>query len=143
MKIEDDARRLAEHAEECNECRAALPLDRVTTLLNASTVTLDEARLSQRTLLRLREALREQAERAFQHRVMVAVLVSVIPLVAVVAYDILFFGFVLGLLSMVLPPALATILVVSYAAFVLLGFALTYAAIPILLARRQQPALPL
>jgi hypothetical protein len=66
--------------------------------------------------------------------VSIAVLASLLPLPGVLAYNAYVLQAAYSLASTVLPTALVAYLVLSYAAFLTLLFALTYAAIPLLLA---------
>jgi len=112
-------------------------------LLDAVQVQVDAATLSRRTLARLGPELGRFAQAASWRRVWVGVLLALLPLPAVVAYDAYFLRVVYAVVSVLLPAAFAAYLVLSYAAFLVLLFALTYAAIPLLVVRdgRRLPTL--
>lgn len=130
---------LAAHATECDACQAApLPINRIAMLLDASDVRLDAAALSARVTLRLRRELRLAGSVSWR-AVALVLLRAVLPLPAVVACDayVLWTAYALG--KTILPGPLAAYVVLSYGALLLLLFGLTYAAVPLLVAR-QQPA---
>ncbi|MFI5364418.1 MAG: hypothetical protein ACHQ4J_02230 [Candidatus Binatia bacterium] len=125
---------LAVHAEHCDECRTApLPLDRVATLLNAGSVDIDTSLLSRRVLARLTPQLQRRAAVIHWRRVAACVLLALVPLPVVLAYDAYVLHVTFEVVSVLLPATLAAYLVLSYAAFLLLLFALTYASIPLLM----------
>jgi hypothetical protein len=131
--------RLAAHAAQCDACRAApLPINRIAILLDGAEVRLDTAALSARVMLRLRRELNLAG--GVSWRAVAAVLLrAVLPLPAVVAFDayVLWTAYVLG--KAILPGPLVAYVVLSYGALLLLLFGLTYAAVPLLVAR-QRPA---
>ncbi len=130
--------RLASHAADCNECRAApLPLEHLAVLLDASTPDLDPAALSQQTFTRLRPALRRRAQAAAWQRVGIGMLLSLLPLPLILAYNTYVLRVAYDVLKTLLPAAFAAYLVLSYAAFLVLLFATTYAAIPLLVVRNR------
>lgn len=132
--------RLANHAADCDICRSEpLPSDQLARALATSRIEIDAAALSQRTLTELRPQLRRRAARALWQRVAVGVLLALVPLPAVLAYDAYVLRLAYDLVSALLPTTLAAYLVLSYAAFLLLLFALTYAAIPLLVVREAKP----
>lgn len=134
------AQALAAHVAQCDECRAAPPpLARLGALLAADTVAIDTAALSRRTLVRLQPELMRLAAPAWWRRVAVAVFLALLPLPVVLAYDAYLLRLLYGVVSALLPPMLATLLVLSYGAFLVLLFAATYAAIPVVLARHGAP----
>lgn len=136
---------LQRHVEECDECRAAPPtIARVATLLNASVVPIDLMALSRRTLLQLQPEVARLGAAVLWRRVAAAVLLAVVPLPAVLAYDAYLLRTLYGLVSALLPATLAAYLIFGYAAFLMLLFGTTYAAIPVFLAGRtieRRPAL--
>ena len=128
---------LAAHVEECDECRATpLPMARIATRLDASVVPIDAAALSRRTLLQLRPELVRLGAVALWRKVAAALLLALLPLPAVLAYDAYLLRAAYELVSGLLPATLAAYLIFNYAAFLVLVFAATYAAIPVLLASR-------
>jgi hypothetical protein len=131
-----DIRRLAAHAAECDAChRAPLPFDRLAAVLNTSALDVDTRALSAHTLARLRPVLDRQAAAAWWRRMLFGLLLSLLPLPLVVAYDAYFLSAAYGLVVRVLPATVAAYLVLSYAALLVFLFALTYAAIPLLVMR--------
>jgi len=127
---------LAAHAAECDACRTEpLPLEQCAAFLNTSAVVLDVTALSQGTLRHLRPELARRARAVLWRRVVVGVLTALLPLPVVLAYDAYLLQLLYGLVSAVLPAAFATYLIVTYAAFLVLLFGSTYAAIPLLVAR--------
>ena len=131
--------RLAAHAAECEACQAApLPMNRIAILLDAAEVRLDAAALSARVMVRLRRELRLAGGVSWR-AVALVLLRAVLPLPAVVAVDayVLWTAYALG--KAILPGPLVAYVVLSYAALLLLLFGLTYAAVPLLVAR-QRPA---
>jgi len=65
-----------------------------------------------------------------------------VPLPAVLAYDAYLLRVAYGLISALLPAALAAYLIFGYAAFLVLLFATTYATIPVFLANRTVAGRP-
>ncbi len=140
----DDAsagrRALVTHLQECEACRtSALPIERIATLLDASVVEVDAGTLSRRLLLRVQPELQRRAAWVFGRQVAAAVLVALLPLPVVLAYDACLLHLVYNVVSWLLPARVASYVVLSYAAFLALLFALTYATVPVLLARRVLP----
>ena len=134
---------LEAHIAECDDCRAtSLPIDRIVTILNASAVPVDATALSRRTLLRLQAELGSVAVAGLWRKVVAALLLALVPLPAVLAYDAYLLRVVYGLVSGVLPATLAAYLIFGYAAFLVLLFATTYAAIPVFLAQRTAAGRP-
>jgi len=136
---------LAAHVAECDECRVAPPpLARVTAVLEASVVLLDATALSRRALLRLQPEVARMAVSNLWRKVLAALLLALLPLPGVLAYDAYLLRLVYELASALVPAALAAYLIFGYAAFLILLFATTYAAIPLFLAERrvgERPAL--
>ena len=132
---------LAAHARECVECETTpLPLQRIAAALDAAAVPIDATALSQRVHRRLRAELSVRAAAAFRRRVIVGLALSLLPLAAVVLYDAMVLQLAYTLARDVLPQAVATYLVATYAAFLVLLFALTYAAVPVVLMRPRRLA---
>lgn len=130
------ARRLGEHAEECGECRATpLPLGELARVLAQQVVAIDAVALSRRVAAALQPELARLASVWFWRRFGRGVLVALLPLPAIVALDAWLLSYVHEWAAAWLPEALATYLVVSYGALLVLLFAATYAAIPLALAR--------
>lgn len=127
---------LSAHVAECDECRAGeVPVERIATALRESTTAFDAAALSQRTLVRLRPELERRAAAVLRRQVVIGLLLALLPLPAVLAYNAYVLELAYELAASVIPAGLAAMAVASYAAFLLLLFAMTYAAIPLLLAR--------
>lgn len=130
------ARRLGDHAADCDECRTSpLPLADLARGLALQTVALDAAVLSRRVLAALQPELARLASNWFWRRFGRGVLAALVPLPAVVVFDVWLLSSVREWAAGVLPGALVTYLVVSYGSLLLLLFAATYAAIPLALAR--------
>jgi hypothetical protein len=129
---------LTAHSVDCAECQEEpLPLDHLASLLEEGTPDLDPATLSRHTFARLQLELQRRVPVVGWRRVAVGVLLSLLPLPFVLAYNAYFLRLVYDYLSALLPAALAAYLVLSYAASLVLLFAATYAAIPILLVQRR------
>jgi len=130
---------LRDHAAECSECGAApLPLPRIEAALTAAVVDVDATALSQRVLVQLRPELQRRASAVLWRRVIAGILLALLPLPAVVAYDAYVLQAIYALVSAWLPSAFAAYIVLSYAAFLVLLFAVTYAAIPLLVMREPE-----
>lgn len=128
---------LAAHSADCSECQnTPLPLDRIAAVLEATVPAIDAAALSRQTFAQLRPELQRRALALGWRRMAVGVLLSLLPLPLVLAYNAYLLHVVYDLLSSLLPAAIAAYLVLSYGAFLLLLFATTYAAIPLLMAHR-------
>ena len=127
---------LAAHVAECDFCReGSLPLERISQLLSVCAVDVDLPAISQRTVTRLRPELERRARLTLWRRVAVGVLLAFLPLPAVLLYNAYVLRVAYDAVSELLPAALAAYLLLSYAAFLILVFAATYAAIPICMAR--------
>ena len=132
--------RLAAHVEACDACRVDVPaVDRIAARLSAATVPIDAAALSQRTIVRLRPELQRCASGSLWRRAAGGVLLALLPLPAVLAYNVYLLRMAYDALLALLPAAVAVYLVGTEAALLVLLFAATYAAIPILLARGTPP----
>lgn len=124
------------HAGDCDDCRSEpLPLAAIARGLAAYAVPLDVAALSRRVTAALRPELARLASAWFWQRLARATVAALLPLPLILLLDVFALRFVYDWASTILPAALATYLVVSYAAAQLLLFAATYAAIPLVLAR--------
>jgi len=129
--------RLTAHTADCAECeKTPLPLERIAAVLEATVPAIDAAALSRQTFVQLRSELQRQSLAVGWRRIAIGVLLSLLPLPLVLAYNAYLLHAVYDLLSSLLPAAVAAYLVLSYAAFLLLLFATTYAAIPLLMAHR-------
>ncbi|HVM98180.1 MAG TPA: hypothetical protein VMT89_17425 [Candidatus Acidoferrales bacterium] len=133
----DDRSAFDAHVAECEECRADTPaVDRISTMLSRSIVRLDVAALSQQTVAHLQAEMARRARLVFLQRAGAAVVLSLLPLPLVLIYDAYLLDALYRITSMLLPAAVATYLVFTYVAFLGLLFGGTYAAIPLVLARR-------
>ena len=124
---------LAAHAEECAECRPHAAA--VGAALERSAVSVDAAPLSALVLARAHVELLTRARATFWRRLVVVLAVALIPLPLVVAADLWALGWLYALASAWLPAVVATYLVISYGATVMVLLGSVYAAIPLLLAR--------
>ena len=122
------------HAEHCDDCRnAQLPAEQIAELLGSDTVSVNAGALSQQTMLRLQPVMERRAAFALWKRVAACVLLALLPLPAVLAYDAYVLRMLFQLVSALLPATVTAYFVFSYAALLVLLFALTYASIPLLL----------
>jgi len=121
------------HGAECAECRPHTAA--VAAVLDGSRVPIDAAPLSALAVARLRPELEAHARAIFWQRLVVAVIVALIPLPLIIAADLWALGWLYALASAWLPAVVATYLVISYGATVLVLLGSVYAAIPLLLAR--------
>lgn len=129
---------LTTHVAECPDCQAApVSIDRIAALLDANSVAVDAAELSRRAFLRLQPEVARLAMHALWRKVAVALFLALLPLPVVLAYDAYLLGIAYQLVSALLPATLAALLIFGYAAFLVLLFATTYAAIPLFLAGRR------
>jgi hypothetical protein len=139
MDRDDHLAQLTAHSADCAECRnTPLPLDRIAAILEAAVPAVDAAALSRQTFAQLRPELQRRALADGWRRVAIGVLLSLLPLPLVLAYNAYLLHVLYDLLSNLLPAAIAAYLVLSYGAFLLLLFGTTYAIIPLLMA--HQPA---
>jgi hypothetical protein len=130
---------LTAHSADCAECKnTPLPLDRIAAVFEAAVPAIDAAALSRQTFAQLQPELQRRALAGSWRRVAIGVLLSLLPLPLVLACNAYLLHVVYEVLSNLLPAAIAAYLVLSYGAFLLLLFATTYAAIPLLMA--HQPA---
>jgi len=136
---------LALHARECEACHAdAPPLAQLHALLAAGAVEPDATRLSERTVTRLLPELQRRAQAVFWRRFLRVLAAALLPLPVVLAADVWLLGWLYQLAAAWLPPSLATYIVVSYAVSALAVIGVTYASIPLLIARpiqAREPAL--
>lgn len=127
---------LEEHVRDCVECEVlALPVRGIAERLASYAVPIDAAALSRRVLEVVRPDLARLASVWFWRRLARVILTALVPLPVVLVLNAVVLSAFHAWVSEVLPAAVATYLVVSYAALLLLLFASTYAAIPLVLAR--------
>jgi hypothetical protein len=127
---------LAAHVGTCADCAPErVPLEQLRAILSTSRVRVDVAGLSAQTVARMLPELQRRARVVFRRQVTSAVLWAILPLPLVLVYDTYLLQLAHAFFSAVLPAAVATYLIVSCAAFLLLLFATTYAAIPLVLSR--------
>lgn len=122
------------HAGECAECRSGAPL--AIAALGRGALPLDVARLSALALRSARPALARRARIAYWRHLATALGVALLPLPLVVIADLWALGSLYALASAWLPAVVATYLVASYGATILVLIGSVYAIIPLLLARR-------
>jgi hypothetical protein len=138
MDREDHRARLTAHGADCADCHETpLPLDQLATLLEEAALDINPAALSRHAFARLQPELQRRATKIGWQQVAIGVLLSLLPLPFVLAYNAYFLRLVYDYLSALLPASIAAYLVLSYAASLLLLFAATYAAIPVLLVQRR------
>lgn len=107
---------------------------RLAAALAARRVTIDGAALSARALAAAAPALAARA--AFWPRLLRVLGISLVPLPALVAVNLALVVWLYGVADAWLPHGLAIYLAASYAVAALVGLGLSYASIPLLLARR-------
>jgi predicted anti-sigma-YlaC factor YlaD len=130
----DDA--LGEHARECEACRAdAPPLAQLRALLAAGDAAPDAGRLSDLARARLGPELQRRAQAVFWRRFARVLGIALLPLPVVLAADVWLLGWLYQVAAAWLPSTLAVYIVCSYAASALAAIGVTYAAIPLLIAR--------
>ncbi len=140
---------LRAHAADCEECEREGPaveesaVERLAGHMSAGgDVPVDPAGLSRTAMARLGPELQARAARAYWRRVLQVGVAALAPLPAVLAYDAYALRFAYEIIARVLPQAMATYLIASYAALLALLFATTYAAIPLLVERSGMRRLP-
>ena len=128
------------HVRECDECRAdPPPLPPIMDLLGTGGADIDPSAMSANALARMGPELARRGAAAFRRPVLAGVLLALVPLPAVLVYDAYILRAVYAVVGSLLSTGLATYVVVSYGAFLLLLISATYAAIPLLLARNTTP----
>lgn len=128
--------RLQQHADGCDGCRhEPLPMRRLDALLESSRVDLDAASLSSQAFAATRTALHAVAMRHFWRQVAAVIVLALVPLPVVLAYDAMLLRLLHAAASSLLSSQLASYIIFSYASFLLFLFAASYAAIPVLMAR--------
>jgi hypothetical protein len=134
--------RLREHAADCDGCRRQPPaVDRIDTALAGSRVPIDAAALSRQAFAAAQPALRAVAMRHFWRQVAAVIVLALAPLPAIIAYDTVLLRLVHAVASALLPSTVAAYIVFMYASSLLFLFAVSYAAIPVLMARNAFPRL--
>ena len=129
---------LAAPASDCDACREqALPLERIAAVLDRDAHPVDTALLSRAVLIHMRPMLQRATRRMFWRRLALGLALSLLPLPFVLAYDALLLQVVFAVARTILPESIALVLVFNYAALLALLLAVTYAAIPLLIARRS------
>lgn len=135
---------LVAHVADCSACRVAPPpVERIAVHLDAVAVPLDAVALSSRTFQRLQPEIGRLAAAAIWRRAAAGFMLAVLPLPLVLVCNAYLLHLVYVAASAVVPPPLAAYLIASYAAFLVLLFAATYAAIPLCLARRSPTGRPI
>ena len=127
--------RLLRHVEECDSCRQGSPsIKPVDALLGSSRVDLDVEKLSRQAFAAAQPVLHKLALRHFWRQVTVVVVLALVPLPIVLAYDALLLRLVHGLASSLSVP-MANYIIFMQGSFLIFLFAASYAAIPLLMAR--------
>ena len=128
---------LRAHASACDACRISPPaLEGIETILASGAVRVDAEMLSRRVVARLQPELTRRAREEYWRQVAVAVLIGLVPLPAVALYNAYVLRLAYQLIATVLPAGLAGYLIATYVAFLVLLFAVTYAAVPVLIGRQ-------
>jgi hypothetical protein len=128
--------RLLAHAADCDECqRTPLPAREIGALLDAAVPDVDVGALSQHAFGRARPLLHRRRA-GWSWQLAAGLLLALLPLPVVVAYDAYVLHLAYEFLCGWMPAVVAAYLVLSYAATLVLLFATTYAAIPLLVNRR-------
>ena len=114
MERNDRLERLTAHSADCTDCRAApLPLDHIASLLDEAVPHIDPAALSQHAFVRLQHALHGRAVTVRWRQVVVGILLALLPLPFVLAYNAYLLQVVYGYLTTWLPTTIAAYLVLS------------------------------
>lgn len=131
---------LRDHVADCAACRAdPPPLDGLEAVLGGGDIGgIDVRRFSRRVVERLQPELSRRARAVYRREVAAAVLVGVLPLPAVLLYNAYVLHLVYHLIALVLPGGVAAYLVATYAAFLVLLYGVTYAAVPLLMGRHDR-----
>ena len=128
---------LDEHVATCAECAIdPVALDRMRTVLRSEPIRIDASLLSHRVAAMVAPELARLGARAFRRRVAIGVLLALLPLPIVLAYDALLLRAAHAVLSFLLPEALVLYLVAGMGLTALLLIATSYAAIPLLVHRQ-------
>ena len=129
---------LRAHVAECEACRADPPPVEGIEAVLAAAASADPTALSRRTMVRMQPELARRARAVYWRAVTAAVLVGLVPLPVVLLYNAYVLRLVYQLMAAVLPVSVAGYLVVTYAAFAVLLYGVTYAAVPVLMGRRHR-----
>lgn len=128
--------RLREHARDCAECDAApLPLSIVSSALDRDEAPRVVVTLSRRVLEAATPLLTLHAKRAYRKRLAQSLVLTLGPLPVIAVFDVYMLREAYGVLSGWLPAPLVAWILVGYATMLLLLCALTYAALPLFIAR--------
>jgi len=123
----------AGHRAECAECRATLgSLEKTSEALPQ----IDPVVLSAMTRQRLAPLLAERRSEVWQRQVAVGLVLALIPLPFVIAWDAVLLRWLYGAASELLPARVVGYALASYGAAMALLIGLTYASIPVWFARR-------
>jgi hypothetical protein len=95
----------------------------------------DTAAMSHNVMALARPVLQQNARAAWRRQVIAALLVATLPLPVVLLYDAYLLRLLYGAIGTLLSTTVAAYVVTTYGAILALLFSLTYAAIPISLAR--------
>ena len=131
---------IRDHVRDCDEC-GELPAIALARALDGAARPQPNPGLAARTAAVCAAELETVRRASFWPRVARSLLPALIPLPLVLAYQAWALGWLHDLLRLLFADGVATWVVGSYAAFLALLFAATYAAIPVLLDRsgRRQP----
>jgi hypothetical protein len=135
---------LRAHAEQCDDCATQpLPLDGLARVLTEERAVVTPPSLSRRVMVAAVPLLAANAAYAYRKRLIAGVALAVAPFPLLVFFNLYLLREAYELLSQWLPIAFVAWLVIGYAAALLLICALTYASLPLLIARaRARAALP-
>jgi hypothetical protein len=137
---EDGYARLRAHADDCTECETApLRLDAMAAALESTAPPTVSPLLATRVLATAVPLLELYAQRSYRKRLARSLLLTLGPLPVVAAFDAYMLREAYAILSGWLPAPVVAWILVGYAAMLLLLCALTYAALPVLLAQANQP----
>lgn len=127
---------LGAHRAECDLCRVLdPPLADIAAALDAVRVEVDVNALSRQVMTRLAPVLTARARAAFWRQLARVLGVALLPLPVLIAVDVVLLVWLYGQMVAWLPIGVATYLIGSYAAAVLVSLGLAYALIPLLLGR--------
>jgi hypothetical protein len=128
--------RLQQHVEGCDSCRQEkLPIAELDALLASSRIDIDAASLSRQAFVAAQTALHAVALRHFWRQVAAVVVLALVPLPVVLAYDAMLLRLLHAASSSLLSAPMANYIIFTYASFLMFLFAASYAAIPVLMAR--------
>jgi hypothetical protein len=139
--IEAALAHLRSHTGGCADCSATpLPLERLAPLLAPGATPGAPAGSASRVLQAAAPLLAINAAHAYRRRVATSLLLSLAPLPVVVFFNVYLLERTYAMLVSWLPGQLVAGLVVAYGSMLLLLTALTYASLPLLIARRRSRA---